>query len=257
MGVSSLFLPQEGDGRYRHRNVAKVLFISMLGYPTQFAQLECLKLLASPRFAEKRVGYLGLSCLLDEQSEVLMLATNSIKNDLQHPNQYVNGMALTALGNIGTSEMCAAIASQVEDLLRCSNPFIRKKAALCGVRLVKKVPGCEDKFAACLPALLADRNHGVLISACALLMALIERNPNLVEPLRSHLPALVKSLKACLTAGYAHAAEYDIAGITDPFLQCKLLRVLAQLAKVKDKGLSLLPRQTGKSCVVFSRLYEP
>ncbi|PHJ25424.1 adaptin n terminal region domain-containing protein [Cystoisospora suis] len=222
---------KEGDGRYRHRNVAKVLFISMLGYPTQFAQLECLKLLASPRFAEKRVGYLGLSCLLDEQSEVLMLATNSIKNDLQHPNQYVNGMALTALGNIGTSEMCAAIASQVEDLVRCSNPFIRKKAALCGVRLVKKVPDCEDKFAACLPALLADRNHGVLISACALLMALLERNPSLVESLRVHLPALVKSLKACLTAGYAHAAEYDIAGITDPFLQCKLLRVLAQLAK--------------------------
>ncbi|PFH34313.1 adaptin n terminal region domain-containing protein [Besnoitia besnoiti] len=222
---------KEGDSRYRHRNVAKVLFISMLGYPTQFAQLECLKLLASPRFAEKRVGYLGLSCLLDEQSEVLMLATNSIKNDLQHPNQYVNGLALTALGNIGTAEMCGAIMTQVEDLLRCSNPFIRKKAALCGVRLVKRVDDCEEKLVACLPALLADRNHGVLISACALITALVEKNPGLVDGLRSHIQSLVKSLKACLTAGYAHAAEYDIAGITDPFLQCRLLRVLALLAK--------------------------
>ncbi|CBZ55271.1 hypothetical protein NCLIV_056950 [Neospora caninum Liverpool] len=222
---------KEGDGRYRHRNVAKVLFISMLGYPTQFAQLECLKLLASPRFAEKRVGYLGLSCLLDEQSEVLMLATNSIKNDLQHPNQYVNGLALTALGNIGTAEMCGAIMTQVEDLLRCSNPFIRKKAALCGVRVVKRVGDCEEKLLACLPALLADRNHGVLISACALITALAERDPGLVDAMRTHIPCLVKSLKACLTAGYAHAAEYDIAGITDPLLQCRLLRVLALLAK--------------------------
>ncbi|EPT25894.1 adaptin n terminal region domain-containing protein [Toxoplasma gondii TgCatPRC2] len=222
---------KEGDGRYRHRNVAKVLFISMLGYPTQFAQLECLKLLASPRFAEKRVGYLGLSCLLDEQSEVLMLATNSIKNDLQHPNQYVNGLALTALGNIGTGEMCGAIMTQVEDLLRCSNPFIRKKAALCGVRVVKRVGDCEEKLLACLPALLADRNHGVLISACALITALAERDPSLVSTMRTHIPTLVKSLKACLTAGYAHAAEYDIAGITDPLLQCRLLRVLALLAK--------------------------
>lgn len=44
-----VFELQEGDSRYRHRDVAKVLFISMLGYPTQFAQVECLKLVASSR----------------------------------------------------------------------------------------------------------------------------------------------------------------------------------------------------------------
>ena len=34
------------DGEYRHRNVAKCLFISMLGYPTHFGQMETLKLIA-------------------------------------------------------------------------------------------------------------------------------------------------------------------------------------------------------------------
>lgn len=40
----------------RHRNVAKLLFIHMLGYPSHFGQMECLKLIASPSFPEKRIG---------------------------------------------------------------------------------------------------------------------------------------------------------------------------------------------------------
>jgi AP-1 complex subunit gamma-1 len=40
----------------RHRNVAKLLFIHMLGYPSHFGQMECLKLIASPNFPEKRIG---------------------------------------------------------------------------------------------------------------------------------------------------------------------------------------------------------
>lgn len=69
----------ENDTDYRHRNLAKLMFIHMLGYPTHFGQMECLKLIASPGFPEKRIGYLGLMLLLDERQEVLMLVTNSLK----------------------------------------------------------------------------------------------------------------------------------------------------------------------------------
>jgi hypothetical protein len=69
----------ENDQDYRHRNLAKLMFIHMLGYPTHFGQMECLKLIASPEFPEKRIGYLGLMLLLDERQEVLMLVTNSLK----------------------------------------------------------------------------------------------------------------------------------------------------------------------------------
>jgi len=73
----------ENDQDYRHRNLAKLMFIHMLGYPTHFGQMECLKLIASAGFPEKRIGYLGLMLLLDERQEVLMLVTNSLK---QYPN---------------------------------------------------------------------------------------------------------------------------------------------------------------------------
>eukprot|EP00921_Rhytidocystis_pertsovi_P022295 GHVQ01035654.1.p1 GENE.GHVQ01035654.1~~GHVQ01035654.1.p1 ORF type:complete len:847 (+),score=135.48 GHVQ01035654.1:197-2737(+) len=203
----------------------------MLGYPTQFGQLECLKLIASPKFTEKRVGYLGLTCLLDENAEVLMLVTNSIKNDLNHPNQYINGLALCALGNIASEEMCRALSREVEMLLGVSNPYIRKKAALCAMRMIRKVEDIEDKFNGHIGALIDDRSHGVVLAGCSLLLSLLEQNSSYLEEFRQFVPQLIHALKGVLTAGYSHAAEYDVGGITDPFLQVKILRLLRVLGK--------------------------
>lgn len=217
---------KEDDNQFRHRNVAKLLFIHMMGYPTHFGQMECLKLIASSKFPEKRVGYLGLTQLLDENTEVLMLVTNSIKNDMANDNQYVNGLALCALGNIGSNEMCRALAREVENMMASPNPYIRKKAALCAMRIVRKVDEIEDKFNNKIGNLLEDRNHGVLLAGCSLLTALLEVNPSYIKEFRRYIPALVRALRNMVTSGYTNAAEYDIAGITDPFLQAKVLRLL-------------------------------
>ena len=78
------------------RNIAKLIFFNLLGYPVQFGQVECIKLVASPNFTEKRIGYLGLSQLLNEGNEILMMVTSSIMKDLNEPNNnYVVALGLT------------------------------------------------------------------------------------------------------------------------------------------------------------------
>jgi AP-1 complex subunit gamma-1 len=73
----------------RRNNVAKLLYLFTLGERTHFGQIECLKLLASPRFADKRLGHLATSLLLDENQEVLTLVTNSLKK-CDAPNSIPN-----------------------------------------------------------------------------------------------------------------------------------------------------------------------
>jgi len=58
------FRKEDADNRGKH--MAKLLYIHMLGYPAHFGQLECLKLVTSNRFGDKRIGHLGSMMLLDE-----------------------------------------------------------------------------------------------------------------------------------------------------------------------------------------------
>ena len=174
-----------------------------------------------------QVGYLGLTQLLDENTEILMLVTNSIKNDINNSNQFISGTALCALGNIGNHEMCLALSREVQNQLVAENPLIRKKAALCAMRIIKKVDDIEDKFNNRLTALLEDKNHGVILSACSLLIHLLETNPTEYLAEFKHCPQLlIKTLKTILMSGYANAAEYDFSGIVDPFIQVKILKLI-------------------------------
>ncbi|EWM25868.1 clathrin-adaptor gamma chain [Nannochloropsis gaditana] len=220
---------KEEHEQYRHRNVAKLLFIHMLGYPSHFGQMECLKLIASPHFFEKRIGYLGLSLLLTEQEEVLTLVTNSIKNDLNSPNPFVVGLALSAVGNLATEDIARDLAMDVDKHLKSNNSYLRKKAALATIRIFQKVPDLVEDFIERITSLLKDRSHGVLIAAVELMTEVMKMDPAFTSAFSRLVPSVLRLLRNLLTMGYA--PDHDIAGITDPFLQVKLLYMLQCLGR--------------------------
>ncbi|KAF5583608.1 AP-1 complex subunit gamma-1 [Fusarium pseudoanthophilum] len=232
--IRASFREESHDPNIRRNNVAKLLYLFTLGERTHFGQIECLKLLASPRFADKRLGHLATSLLLDENQEVLTLVTNSLKNDLGHSNQYVVGLALCTLGNIASIEMSRDLFPEIETLVATANPYIRRKAALCAMRICRKVPDLQEHFIDKATQLLSDRNHGVLLCGLTLVTSLCEADEEeggeegVVEKFRSFVPGLVRTLKGLATSGYA--PEHDVTGITDPFLQVKILHLLRVLA---------------------------
>mmetsp|Transcript_27506 Transcript_27506/g.49546 ORF Transcript_27506/g.49546 Transcript_27506/m.49546 type:complete len:756 (-) Transcript_27506:1901-4168(-) len=207
----------------------------MMGYPTQFGQVECLKLIASQNFTEKRVGYLGLSQLLNESNEVLMMVTNRIQIDLANSNQQIVSMALTALGNVGTAEMGRDLSKDLLRLLMTANSFNKKKAVMAAVRVITKCPEFAEDYYEVIPTLLQDRSHGVVMAAVRLVRQIIIAEPSSIERFRPSTTDLVRVLKNLLLSGYS--PEHDISGVTDPFLQVEILGLLRDFGR-KDVATS-------------------
>lgn len=226
---------KEEDNESRSRSVAKLLYIHMMGYPAHFGQMECLKLIASPKFADKRIGYLGAMMLLDERQDVHLLITNSMKIDMSHQVQYVIGLALCALGSICSEGMSRDLSGEVEKLLKSSNPYIVRKAALCAMRLIHKVPDLMEIYVPVTRSLLNEKNHGVLLTGVCLVTSMCQSNPDSLSHFRRFVPNLVRMLKNLVMSGYT--PEHDVHGISDPFLQVRILRLLCILGK-GDKDAS-------------------
>lgn len=99
------------------------------------------------------------------------------------------------------------------------------------MRICRKVPDLQEHFIDKAKALLNDRNHGVMLTGLTLVTSMCEadeedeeREQSTVDIFKPLTGSLVKSLKGLSQSGYA--PEHDVTGITDPFLQVKILRLL-------------------------------
>lgn len=225
---------RQEDNVWRCRNVVKLLYLHVLGYPVQFGQLECLKLIASPRYTDKRIGYLGAMLLLDEKQEVHLLMTNSLKNDLNSTEQFIVGLALCSLGAICSTEMARDLAGEVERLMRSSAAYIKKKAIICAARMIRKAPELLELFIPATKNLLNERSHGVLIASIVLMTEMSERSNEALIHFRKSIPQLVRLLKNLMMSG--NSPDHDISCISDPFLQVKILHLLRILGKNDAEG---------------------
>ena len=104
-------------------------------------------------------GYLAVTLLMHENSDLLRLVVNSIRKDLDENNEINNCLALHAIANVGSNEMAESLVEDVHRLLislcvdqpvclwlgltstlRTSQNFVRKKAALTLLRIYRKHP---------------------------------------------------------------------------------------------------------------------
>ncbi|GMI97225.1 hypothetical protein like AT5G22780 [Hibiscus trionum] len=218
----------------KKKYVWKMLYIYMLGYDVDFGHMEAVSLISAPKYPEKQVGYIATSCLLNENHDFLRLAINTVRNDIIGRNETFQCLALTMVGNIGGRDFAESLAPDVQKLLLSSScrPLVRKKAALCLLRLYRKNPDIVnvDGWADRMSQLLDERDLGVLTSSMSLLVALVSNNH---EAYWSCLPKCVKTLER-LARNQDIPQEYTYYGIPSPWLQVKTMRALQYFPTIED-----------------------
>ncbi|KQK01231.1 hypothetical protein BRADI_3g54597v3 [Brachypodium distachyon] len=126
--------------------------------------------------------------------------------------------------------MARDLAPEVERLMRSRDANTKKKAALCSTRIVRKVPDLAENFMGLAASLLKEKHHGVLISAVQLCTELCKASKDALEYLRKNcIEGLVRILRDVSSSSYA--PEYDVAGISDPFLHIRVLKLMRMLGQ--------------------------
>ncbi|CAN6917140.1 unnamed protein product [Brassica oleracea] len=233
--IRTCFKNDKGLTPYKKKKyVWKMLYIHMLGYDVDFGHMEAVSLISAPKYPEKQVGYIVTSCLLNENHDFLRLAINAVRNDIIGRNETYQCLALTLVGNIGGREFAESLAPDVQKLLISGScrPLVRKKAALCLLRLFRKNPDVvnADGWADRMAQLLDERDLGVLTSSMSLLVSLVSND---YEGYSSCLPKCVKILER-LARNQDVPQEYTYYGIPSPWLQVKTMRALQYFPTIED-----------------------
>ena len=162
----------------------KLTFLHMMGYGMSWASFATIEVMSSPRFAQKRIGYVAASQGFTQDTDVILLTTNLLKKELRGAvggssmtGIYEAGLAINCISNIVTAELAQDLLPELTNLTAHMQPYIRKKAILCLFKSFIKYPqGLRltfDKIQACL----SDANPAVVSCAVNVITELSDTNP--------------------------------------------------------------------------------
>ncbi|KAI9321993.1 adaptin N terminal region-domain-containing protein [Obelidium mucronatum] len=198
----------------------------ILGWPVDFGQMEMVDLLSSDKYTEKQIGYLAVTLMLGENADLSRLIVNCLLRDLQGSSEVFACLALHAIANIGSRDMAMNLMTEVQQLLVSGNhtSFVRKKAALCLLRLFRKFPDIFQAvdWAQKIIYMMDDRDFGTALAVATLVLALAQQYP---EEYQGSVNKAINRLHKILIEKDV-TSEYTYYKIPVPWLQVKLLRLL-------------------------------
>ena len=182
-------------------------------------------------------GYLAMSLLIDEHSELMQLAKAVIMRDLADMKEAYTCLGLHALANLSHTPLGAALADDVLKLLvsPTSPPSVQKKAALTMLRIYRHAPSAINVTEWCdrIALLMENRHLGVAQCAAALAMELARHAP---EP---HVPcyhaAVFQLYEVVVQENYRDIYLYH--HVPAPWLQVQLLALLQCFPPTQDAHL--------------------
>ncbi|XP_065670785.1 uncharacterized protein LOC105846624 isoform X6 [Hydra vulgaris] len=212
-------------------NLIRLLYCQMLGHNVSFACMEVVKFTQQKNLIEKRVAYLVLGILLEEKNDVeCMMSIGSIQRDLKSTNLLEVSLGLQGACELATRDMLQAIINQVVTLLKHKSEIVRKRAIMVLLKFYEIRP--KDIDLSLFSNALLDTDPGVMGVALNAYLLLIYTD---CMPYKHLVPVFVSILKQ-ITSGKLHSG-FNFNEIPSPWVQIKLLQILAQLGK-NDKNCS-------------------
>ncbi|CCW59854.1 unnamed protein product [Phytomonas sp. EM1] len=223
---------KEGTPYLRTRNMLKLLYLRLLGYPTEFGQLEVINLLSQTDFSGKRIGYLALQLIMDENDEVLTLSENRMVSDMVSGDPLLQAVALNAASNVASADMARDIFEEVIHLVDSNNVYIRRKACLAALRIVRKAPEYAEYFLERFVDIFSNNRMAHLLCSLSLVNVCLqtEAGAAFLPRYRKLASEAVCALKRLVLS--MRISERDIGDVADPFLQVKLLEFM----RITGKG---------------------
>ncbi|KAI5924750.1 AP-3 complex subunit delta [Camillea tinctor] len=118
----------------------KLVYLEMFGYDMSWASFKVLEVMASPKYHQKRVGYLAAIQSFRPDTEVLMLATNLLKKDLTAASTTTIALPIVTLPHVITPSLALSVLPDLLPRLTHTNPAIRKKTIVTLYRLALVYP---------------------------------------------------------------------------------------------------------------------
>jgi AP-3 complex subunit delta-1 len=118
----------------------KLVYLEMFGHDMSWASFNVLEVMSSAKYLQKRVGYLAAVQSFRPDTEVLMLAENLLKKDLNSSDKIVIQLPLGAIPHVISPSMANSLLTDLLPRLSHSHPTIRKKTIVTLYRLALVYP---------------------------------------------------------------------------------------------------------------------
>ncbi|XP_059642247.1 AP-4 complex subunit epsilon [Cornus florida] len=204
--------------------IIRLVYIEMLGHDASFGYIHAVKMTHDDSLLLKRTGYLAVTLFLNEDHDLIILIVNTIQKDLKSDNYLVVCAALNAVCKLINEETIPAVLPQVVELLGHSKEAVRKKAVMALHRFYQRSPSSVNHLVSNFRKRLCDNDPGVMGATLCPLFDLITIDVNSYKDLVISFVSILKQV-----AERRLPKSYDYHQMPAPFIQIKLLKILALL----------------------------
>ncbi|KAL6706926.1 AP-3 complex subunit delta [Coniothyrium glycines] len=118
----------------------KLTYLEMFGHDMSWASFNVLEVMSSSKFKQKRTGYLAAVQSFRRDTEVLVLAENQLKKDVNSSSPPYVALPLGAIPHVINPSMANSVLSDLIPRLTHSTPMVRKKTVVTLYRLALVYP---------------------------------------------------------------------------------------------------------------------